>query len=78
MEFGVSKCGVPVLSKGKVAKLSSRLLPHGKMTRENDKREYKYLGSVGMDKIKETDMKEKCASGYEKRFKIFFEIKIEW
>ena len=42
------------------------------MTRENDKREYKYLSIVEMDKIKETDLKETFANEYKKRLKLFW------
>ena len=44
------------------------------MTRENDKREYKYLNIVEMDKIKETDLKETFANEY-KRLKLFLKSK---
>ena len=38
------------------------VLPNGKIMREIDETGHKYLSMVGMDKIKETDMKEKFAT----------------
>lgn len=45
------------------------------MTRENDKREYKYLNIVEMDKIKETDLKETFENEYKKKLKLFLKSK---
>lgn len=45
------------------------------MTRENDKREYKYLSIVEMDKIKETDLKETFANEYKKEVEIVLKSK---
>ena len=44
------------------------VLPNEQM-REIDERGYKYLGIVEMDKIKETEMKEKFPSEYKRRLK---------
>lgn len=49
-------------------KLNHVALSNWQMRREID--EYKYLDIVERDKLKETDMKEKFASEYKKRFKI--------
>ena len=75
MEFRVRKCRVPVLSKGKVVELGL-VLPNGQMMRKNDEREYKYRGIVEIDKIKETDMKEKFTSEYKRSLKCFLKLKL--
>ena len=75
MKFGVSKCGGLVLKRGKVAKLNDLVLPNGKMMTETDERGYRYLGIVEMDKIKETDMKEKFAKKYKRRLKLILRSK---
>ena len=67
MQFGLNKCGVLVFA-----------LPNGQTMKEIDESGYKYLGIVEMDKIKETDMKDKFASEYKRRFKVGFKIEIEW
>ena len=66
---------MPVLSKGKVVELGL-VLPNGQMTRKNDEREYKYRGIVEIDKIKETDMKEKFTSEYKRSLKFFLKLKL--
>ena len=43
----------------------------------NDERGYKYLGIVEMDKIKETDMKEKLHE-IQKEVEVYLKIEIEW
>ena len=46
MEFGIKKCGVLVLKRGKVDKVKSRglNLPNGKLMKTIDEERYKYLG----------------------------------
>lgn len=51
-------------------KLNGVALPNGQMTKGVDESGYKYLVIVEMDKIKETDMKDKFASKYERRLKL--------
>ena len=43
----------------------------------NDERGYKNLGIVEMDKIKETDMKEKLHE-IQKEVEVYLKIEIEW
>lgn len=70
MQFGLDKCGVLVLKKGKVVKLNGVALPNGQMIKDIDESGYKYLGIVEMDKIRENDMKDKVASEYKRRLKL--------
>lgn len=70
MQFGLDKCGVLVLKKGKVVKLNGVTLLDGQMIKDIDESGYKYLGIVEMDKIKENDMKDKFASEYKRRLKL--------
>ena len=75
MKFGVSKCAVLVLKRGKVVKLNSFVILNGQMMREIEKRGYKYLGIVEMDKITEMNMKEKFESEYRRRLKLVLKSK---
>eukprot|EP00795_Rhopilema_esculentum_P008907 gene8907-biopygen10485 len=50
------------MKRGKVVKQNGIALPNGQMMKEIDDSGYKYLAIVEMDKIKETDMKDKFAS----------------
>ena len=52
MEFGIKKCGVLLLKRGKI------VLPDGKVMKEIDDNRYKYLGILEADQLKEKDMKD--------------------
>ena len=51
-------------------------LPNGQMMKAIDESGYKYLGIVELDKIKETDMKDKFASEYKRRLKLVLKSKL--
>lgn len=51
-------------------KLNGFALPDGQVMKEADESGYRYLGAVEMDKIKETDMKDKLVSEYKRRLKL--------
>ena len=76
MQFGLNKCGVLVLKRGKIVKQNGITLPNGQMMKEVDESGYKYLGIVEMDKIKETEMKDKFASEYKRRLKLVLKSKL--
>ena len=59
MEFGIKKCGVLVLKRGKVDKAKSRglNLPNGKLMKTIDEERKKYLGILEHDKVKEKEIK---------------------
>ena len=58
-EFGIKKCGVLILTRGKVNEVKSRgfNLPNGKLMKTIDEEGYKYLGILEYDKVKEKEMK---------------------
>ena len=60
MEFGIKKCGVVVLKRGKLWKSEGiRIkLINRQTTKEVDDKGYKYLSIPEMDKFKEREMKE--------------------
>ena len=76
MQFGLKKCGVLVLKRGKAVKQNGIALPNGQMMKEIDESGYKYLGIVEMDKIKEIDMKDKFVSEYKRRLKLVLKLKL--
>ena len=60
MEFGIEKCGILVMKKGKYAKSNSVKLPNEKEIQEIDlEKGYKYLEVLEADVIKDKDMKER-------------------
>ena len=53
MEFGLRKCGVVTLKRGKIARCEGVELPDGEVMKEVEQEGYTYLGMVELDKIKE-------------------------
>ena len=51
MEFGIKKCGVIFMNKGKVKSTGGIELPSGEKIREIEEDEYKYLGILECDSI---------------------------
>ena len=76
MRFGLNKCGVLVLKRGKVVKQNGISLPNGLIMKDIDEIGYKYLGIVEFDKIKETEMKGKFAAEYKRRLKLVLKSKL--
>ena len=64
MEFGISKCGVLVMKKGKVVHSESIEFPSGERIKETDRdKAYKYLGKfVKKNDIKDIEMVETLLS----------------
>ena len=74
MEFGIEKCGMLVMEKGKIVKSVGIDLPGGKVIKslqEGDS--YKYLGILEADKFLEEKMKLNVL-----KVKKSFEVKTEW
>ena len=58
MEFGIEKCAMLVMEKGKIVKSVGIELPHGKVIESLQEGEsYKYLGILVADKFLEEKMK---------------------
>ena len=59
MAFGMKKCGILIIQRGKVVRCEGIKLPNCEVIKEVEKEGYTYLGIVELDKIKENEMKEK-------------------
>ena len=59
MEFGIKKCGVIIMNRGKVKSTDGVELPSGEKIRELEEDGYKYLGILEYDRVKEQEMKDK-------------------
>ena len=72
MEFGIKKCGVAVLKRGKLCKSEGIKLINGLTIKEVDDEVYKYLGILGLDRFKEREMKGifRTEYTYIRRFKL--------
>ena len=69
MEFGIRKCSVLVLKKGKVVESDGVLLPNGERMQSVEEEGYKYLGILEVDDLQHTVMKEQFCAEYFRRLK---------
>ena len=53
MEFGIKKCGMLVMKKGKIVESDGIQLPDGETIKIAEQDGYKYLGILELDKIME-------------------------
>ena len=76
MEFGLKKCGVVILKKGKLIKFDGIHLPHQDIMKEVDENGYTYLGILELDEIKELEMKNKITVEYKRRLRLILKSKL--
>ena len=76
MEFGLKKCGILVMKRGKVVRCEGITLPNGEIMKEVEKQGYTYLGIIELDKIKEKEMKEKTIKEYKRRLRLVLKSKL--
>ena len=73
MEFGLKKCGVVILKKGKLVKFDGIHLPNQEIMKEVDDN---YFGILELDKIKEHEMKIKVTAEYKRRLRLILKPKL--
>ena len=76
MEFGLKKCGVVILKKGKLVKFDGIHLPNQEIMKEVDENGYTYLGILELDEIKEDKMKIKVTAEYKWRLRLILKSKL--
>ena len=76
MEFGMKKCGVIIMNRGKVKSTEGIELSSGEKIRETDEGGYKYLGILEYDRVKEQEMKDKFRNEYFRRTKLILKSKL--
>ena len=69
-EFGILKCAVVSLQRGRKTRLKGIQLPNGEEISEAGTGGYKYLGVLELDKIIFDEMKRKVKEVYQKRVKL--------
>ena len=70
MEFGIEKCAILVMEKGKIVKSVGIELPDGKVIKSLQEGEsYKYLGILEADKLLEEKMKLNVSKEYVRRLR---------
>ena len=75
-EFGLKKCGVVILNKGKLVKIDGIHLPNQEIIKEVDENEYTYLGILELVEIKEHEMKNKVTTEYKRRLRLILNSKL--
>ena len=77
MEFGIEKCAMLVMEKGKIVKSVGRELPGGKVIKSLQEGEsYKYLGILEADKFLEEKVKLIVSKEYIRRIRKVFKSKL--
>ena len=76
MKFGLKKCGVVILNKGKLVKFDGIHLPNQEIMKEVDENGYTYLGILELDEIKEHEMKIKVTAEYKRRLRLILKSKL--
>ena len=76
MQFGIKKCGVLIMERGKVIRTDGIRLPDGQHMKDIDEIGYTYLGILETDKIKEKEMKEKFSREYMRRLRLILRSKL--
>ena len=74
MEFGLKKCGVVILKKGKLVKFDGIHLPNQEIMKQVDENEYTYFGILGLDEIKEHEMT--ITAEYKRRLRLILKSKL--
>ena len=69
MEFGIRKCSVLVLKKGRVVDSDGVQLPNGGRMQSVEEEGYKYLGILEVNDLQHTVMKERFCAKYFRRLK---------
>ena len=70
MRFGIEKCGVIIMKRGKMVTCDGIELPDGQKMKGVNEEGYKYLGIVELDRIKEKEMKERFTKEYKRGIKL--------
>ena len=77
MQFGVKKCGITIMKRGKLIKSEDIRLTNGDSIKEVRDEGYKYLGILELDKIKEKEMERIIPKGILATSQSHYEIKIK-
>ena len=76
MQFGIKKCGVLFIKKGKFIRSDGIKLQDRQQMKGIDETGYTYLGILETDKIKEKEMKEKFSKEYLRRLRLILRWKL--
>ena len=76
LEFGIEKCGVIIMNRGKFKSTGWKELPSAEKIKEIEEDGYKYLGILEYDRVKEQEMKDKFKNEYFRTAKFILKSKL--
>ena len=76
MKFGLRKCGVLIMKRGKVAKREGISMLDGEMIKNIEEGGYKYLGTLDADGVKHEEMKCQTKKEYIRRVRNILKSKL--
>ena len=76
MEFGIKKCGILTMKRGKIVKSEGIKLSDVEVMKQVGQEGYTYLGIIELDKVRETEMKEKVTKEYKQRQRLILKSKL--
>ena len=76
MEFGIKKCGILVLKRGKTVKMQGIVLTDGQVVKKIDESGFKYLCIMETDQLKENETKDLFSKEYKRRLKLVLKTKL--
>ena len=76
MVFGLKKCGVLLMKRGKMVRCDGITLLDGRIMREIEEEGYKYLRILEVDMMRESEMKKRFVGEYKRRLKLVLESKL--
>ena len=76
MKFRMKKCGILTMRRGKVVRCEGIKLPNTIVMKEVEKKGYKYLGKVELNKVKENKMRVKTIKEYKRRLRLVLKSKL--
>ena len=76
MVFGLPKCGVLIMKRGKVVKREGIIMPDRKMMKNIEEDGYKYLGILETNDVKYEKMKDQIKKQYIRRVRNVLKSKL--
>ena len=76
MEFGIKKCGILIMERGKAISTEGIELPSGDTIKDIEKEVYKYLRILEFDYVKENDMIRNFQREYFRRARLVMRSKL--
>ena len=76
MEFGIKKFGILTMKRGENVKSEGIKLPDGEVMKQVGQEGYTYLDTIELNKIRETEMKEKITKEYKQRQRLILKSKL--